>query len=107
MNILLYPFTLFCGFIVVYQPREIIESKMLLWLFVVRLELFVGRSIESYNNYKGIFELLRVMVAFGISYHDVRLISRCSIDEESWNCIVRYLCNRYFRWRIILVLFLE
>lgn len=62
-------------------------SKILLWLFVFRLEFFIGRSIKSYDNYK----LLRiiVMVAFVISRHHVRLtnhwsMKKCGIELWDW-----------------------
>lgn len=62
-------------------------SKIFLWLFVFRLEFFIGRSIKSHNNYK----LLRVivMVAFVISRHHVRLtnhwsMKKCGIELWDW-----------------------
>lgn len=62
-------------------------SKIFLWLFVFRLEFFIGRSIKSCDNYK----LLRiiVMVAFVISRHHVRLtnhwsMKKCGIELWDW-----------------------
>ena len=73
-------------------------SKILLWLFVFRLEFFIGWSIKSYDNYK----LLRiiVMVAFVISRHHVRLTSHWSMKKcgiKLWDWIIFILHCEIFQ----------